>query len=221
MACIWWLDGGMGHRRVVDVGVRIHEIRLRRRRRPINGDGISANIFAVREKLVVLGVIAVAFLMENSPFHAYLGAELVDQFFVFLLNLPPDFIGEFQHFILLILGEFCSESLFLEGSGDWGIGVRGGPRKGGAEREEHQGGVVRGGGWGRHKLPAAVHGVATQTSRVVLEAFFVGHHDGVVKGIMALEDAVAAKRQGLSMVEKDCGSLNFSFWRFHSSIAAP
>lgn len=62
---------------------------------------------------------------------------------------------------------------------------------------------------------------------MVLEALFVGNDDGVVggkaavvvvEGIMTLEDTVAAKRQGLGMLDA-CGSLGFSFWRFHTSIA--
>lgn len=48
---------------------------------------------------------------EHTSVDPNVAAELVDQLFVPLLHLPPNSLCQFVHPLLLILGEFCSESL--------------------------------------------------------------------------------------------------------------
>lgn len=69
------------------------------------GGGVSL-IFPPKSVLIVMHP-----NLEHSFIYPDFVAEFCDQLFVSLLHLPPNSLCKFQHFILLILGEFRPESL--------------------------------------------------------------------------------------------------------------
>lgn len=71
----------------------------------VRGGGVSL-IFPPKSVLIVMHP-----NLEHSFIYPDFVAEFCDQLFVSLLHLPPNSLCKFQHFILLILGEFRPESL--------------------------------------------------------------------------------------------------------------
>lgn len=117
--------------------------------------------------------------LENSLVYPDFIAEICDQLFVSLLHLPPNSLCEFQHFILLILGEFCPESLaaiWVYPASSCGVASRGhgqvavlwGTRQACTESKEHVcRGIVRGGDrWRRWGTGATVATATTVRGRV-------------------------------------------------------
>nr|GMC94744.1 hypothetical protein Iba_chr05cCG1940 [Ipomoea batatas] len=118
--------------------------------------------------------------LEDVPSNAVIVAELLHRRLVLLLNPPPEFLGQLEHFVLLLLAELCSEpflrraaavhvvhhffSVCAAAGGGW-EGERAVRRR--REVVERVDASVLSGG---QELAAAVHGVAADPHRVVPQA---------------------------------------------------
>ena len=78
---------------------------------------------------------------ENSPVHTNLVAKLHNHVFVALLHLPPHFVGELVHLLLLLLAEFRAEALpgVVRHGRSGGVFRRHGEAAAAGEGEEHVG----------------------------------------------------------------------------------
>lgn len=53
---------------------------------------------------------------QNPSLNSDVAAESIDQIFIFFLNLPPNSLREFEHFLFLNLSELRAESLAAVGA---------------------------------------------------------------------------------------------------------
>lgn len=53
---------------------------------------------------------------QNPSLNSDVAAEFIDQIFIFFLNLPPNSLREFEHFLFLNLSELRAESLAAVGA---------------------------------------------------------------------------------------------------------
>ena len=162
---------------------------------PVGRDNSSRSIKVVFFGESVLVVMHPHF--EDSSVDTNLVAKLHNHVLVALLHLPPHFVGELVHLLLLLLGEFRAEALPGVVRRSWGSGVfrRHGEAAAAGEGEEHVGGGGVGGDRRRRggvRTPVRRGWRVVAVVGLVLQHMMRGRRNWRLFRLAAVEVAVAA-----------------------------